>query len=459
MLEISKRSAVSCLIPVLAALLACGDGGANMGQRAPGDQPGGVTLGLGDIAVAPTDAFVLFAREDALAVGWTDSGTVEELPVEQPTRLAFSKIRNVVYVGSTDGPDRVVAVDVERKVVLWEVPFDGADTASLRILSSKDDRFVLVVDAETGLVKVVDARSGAIERTFSHGNRIVDIQLLPDDERALVVLDDSWDGSRVATRVRVMTLADGSLAEISVPNCSDRIAVSSDGARAFMAPTRCIEPSSSRLKDPISVIDLSPGDEHFVRNLPGFGPVAVAPSGALAVGFLDMDALDRSLFDDPSLIPGAGTDRYHLMLVDTGTLAYEFVEVGQRLPRFAVTPDGNVLLVDSSWTLDVPAKLFDVESRDWKFISGAPLLLDNFVITSDSRHAYVIESRFYEGLYDLDVGQGESVEIPLEFSPRNINISPTDRTLYLRKSDTAVCVFAVAEGRCTSMLSAEGKAE
>lgn len=454
MLQLSKRSAMSFLLPVLAALLACGDGGANTGQRTAGDQPGGVTLGLGDIAVAPTDAFVVFSRDDSLAVGWTDTGRVEELPVDGPSRLAFSKIRNVVYVGSTSGPDRVVAVDVERRVVLWSVSFDGADTASLRILSSKDDRFVLVVDADTGFVKVVDAGSGGIVRTFSHGNRIVDVQILPDDARALVVLDDSWDGSSVATRVRLMTLEDGSLVELSVPNCSDRVAVSGDGARAFLAPTRCIEPSSSRLKDPISVIDLTPGRERFVRNLPGFGPVAVAPTGSLAVGFLDMGALDRGLFDDPSLIPGSSSARYHLMLLDTGTLAYEFVEVGQKLPRFAVTPDGNVLLVDSSWTVDVPARLFDVDARDWKFISGAPLLLDNFVITSDSRHAYVIESRFYEGLYDLDIGQGESLEVPLDFAPRNINISPTDQTLYLRKSDTAVCVFSLAEKRCTSMLNA-----
>lgn len=51
--------------------------------------PGGVALGLGDIAVAPTDSYVVFARDDALAVGWTESGKVEDLPVQAPPRLAL----------------------------------------------------------------------------------------------------------------------------------------------------------------------------------------------------------------------------------------------------------------------------------------------------------------------------------------------------------------------------------
>ncbi|MBM4362167.1 MAG: hypothetical protein FJ104_05765, partial [Deltaproteobacteria bacterium] len=240
MLELSKRSAKLCLIPALAALLACADGGANPGQRAPGDQPGGVTLGLGDIAVAPTDAFVIFSRDDALAVGWTDTGTVEELPVDEPTRLAFSKTRNVVYVGTTHGTRGVLAIDVERRTVLWGVPFYGADTASLRLLSTKDDRFVLIANADTGTTMVVDAATGAVARTIDHGARIVDVQLLPDDARALVVLDDTWRDDRVTTRVRILSLTDGSLAEVSVPNCSDRVAISADGARAFLAPTTCV---------------------------------------------------------------------------------------------------------------------------------------------------------------------------------------------------------------------------
>lgn len=152
--------------------------------------------------------------------------------------------------------------------------------------------------------------------------------------------------------------------------------------------------------------------------------------------------------------PASSSARFHLMLIDTTTLKYEFAEAGDHLPRFAITPDGNVLLVDSSWTADVPARLFDVTSGTWKFIDGAPLLLDNFVITSDSLHAYVIESHFFDGLYDLDIQNGRSAEISLPFAPTNINISASDKTLYLRKDDGNVCVFSLATKSCTRNLLA-----
>lgn len=448
MLDISKRSAATFLFPVLAALLACSgnDGGLNEGQHAPGDQPGGVMVGLGDIAVAPTDSFVIFERSDGLAVGWTGSGEVQSLPVKSPTRLAFSKARPVVYVGTTDSSGRIVAVDVETRSPLWSTPFRTTSTKSFRILSTADDRAVVAADQASGNVTVFDATSGELKRTFHFGGNIVDIQILPDDARALVVLGHTWSGSTVSTQVKVVPIDGGTPSSISVPNCSDHVGVSEDGQRAFLAPTTCPEPVTLRIKDPISVIDLTPGSEKFVRNLPGFGPVGV--KGSLAVGFLDRNSIDRSLFDDPSLIPASSSAQFHLMLIDTTTLKYRFAEAGDHLPRFAITPDGNVLLVDSSWSVDVPARLFDVANSSWKFIDGAPLLLDNFVITSDSRHAYVIETRFFDGLYDLDIANGRSVEISLPFAPTNINISASDQTLYLRKDDANVCVFSLETKTC-----------
>src|SRR4051812_33035076 len=83
MADVSLRSARALVFPVLGVLLACSnDGGANAGQHSPGDQPGGVALGLGDIAVAPSDEFVLFQRDDRLGVGSTATGDVTSLPVE-----------------------------------------------------------------------------------------------------------------------------------------------------------------------------------------------------------------------------------------------------------------------------------------------------------------------------------------------------------------------------------------
>ena len=52
----------------------CGPGGANTNQHSVGDQPGGVQLQAGDIAVAPSGDYVIFQGKDSLAVGFPDTG-------------------------------------------------------------------------------------------------------------------------------------------------------------------------------------------------------------------------------------------------------------------------------------------------------------------------------------------------------------------------------------------------
>jgi hypothetical protein len=434
MLRSAKTGWVSCALPVLAALLACGEGGKNVNQRGVGDQPGGVKLGIGDIAVAPVGDYVLFKRDQELAVGWIESGAIQSLPVVEPTRLAFSKQRPAIYVGS-EASNELVAVDVVARTQLWRTPITDARTDALRLESSRDDRFVLAANANR--VVAFDAATGAarVDRAIELG--VVDVEILPDSQRAVVVEQHAWDGDAPSTRVTIIELESSHARSFSVPNCAADIVVSRDGAHAFLAPTNCA-------KDPVSVIDLTPGQEHFGRNLPGFGPVAMAPGGITAVAFLDRLDADASLFDDPSLLPDENSKRYHLMLIDSGSLKYDFVEVGDELPRFAVTPDGNVLLVDSSYIVDERLRLLDVPSRTFVDLSGPEVTLDNFVLSSDSRHAYLLQA----GLFDVDIPAAEARSISTSFTPANINISADDRHLFLRRNDSEICVFELASGSC-----------
>ena len=424
---------VTCAVPVVLALLACEQGGANPNQKGVGNQPGGVQLGIGDIAVAPVGNYVLFTRDNKLAVGWVDTGQIQPLPVDSPSRLAFSNQRSVVYVGS-ESSGEVDAVDVKAHSVLWHSPVDDASTNGLRLESSKDDRFVVAASAHR--VQILDATSGheRLSRYFDSG--VADVELLPDSSRALVEEPETWQGQAPTTRLTLIELASGATTTINVPNCADRVVISADGKRAFLAPTHCS-------KDPVSVIDLSPGSEGFDKNLPGFGPVARAPHGNIAVAFYDRDQGDPSLFDDPSQMPGPDTARYQLMLIDTGTLHYDFAEVGDALPRFAVTPDGNVLLVDSSWTGDT-ARLFDVPSRSFRPLSGPVVKLDNFAMSSDSEHAYVLQN----DVFDLDIAAAKASHFGLDFTPENINISADDRYLFLRRNDSEICIYDIAARTC-----------
>lgn len=418
---------------MMGALLACVEGGSNDNQKGVGDQPGGVQLGIGDIAVSPFGNYVLFKRDDRLAVGWIETGAIANLPVEEPTRLAFSKTRRTIYVGS-DLADRVFAVDVESQDVLWDAPIFEAATEKMRIAVSKDDRFLVV--ASSHQVEAFDAQTGQGKGSQLVENGVVDVEMLPDSKRALIVEQHAWNGETPSTRLVLWNLETGGKVEVHVPNCADDIAVSADGKRALLAPTMC-------QKDPVSVIALAEGAETFERNLPGFGPVELAPDGTTAVAFLDRDAIDPALFDDKTQIPAADSAKYQLMLIDSSSLAYELVEIGDDLPRFALTPDGNVLLVDSSWA-DTQLRLFDVTSRTFKDIDGPNILLNNFAMSSDSQHVYSLQS----ALYHLDIPPATSESIGLGFTPQNLNISADDKLLFLRKSESEICIFDLATHAC-----------
>lgn len=434
----------------------CAGGGLNDNQKGVGDQSGGVQLAIGDIAVAPSGTFVVFKMDGDLAVGFPDTGVVQKLPVMSPTQLVFSKTRDVIYVGS-QFDSKLHAIHVRSAEELWAAP--GVADDGVKLAASKDDRRVLAAKAD-GQVALLDAATGEVLAEHAVGGYLEDIEILPDDKRALIVPIHTWpaDQTEPLTVVTVLELEAGATRTFDVPNCSDNIIVTPAGDRAFLAPTTCA-------KDPISHIDLAPGAEAYVKNLPGFGPVAMAPDGVTAVGFLDMGNVDDSLFEDPSLKPDPAGPRYHLMVIDTQSLSYKFFAYGEDLPRYAITPDGNVLLVDSG--ASAPARIFETKTGIFHTVEGPPVILDNFVISSDSAHVYSLQTTIKQEdpskppteeetlreLYDLDIIQAMSAKIDVAFEPMNINISPDDTTLFLREDAANICVFSLADRACRSRIS------
>ncbi len=387
---------------------------------------------------------MIFEGEGRLSVGWPASGHVEELPILKPTKLAFSKKRDVVFVGSNED-FKLHAIDVKTKKELWASPLDGPATAAFRIESSDDD--TRVITAGLTHLTLHDAATGESVAEQDFEQSIVDIALPSSGARALVVTQETWSTDATplpSSKVAVIALGDGKTSAFEVPNCASRLAVTPDGTRAFLSPTFCA-------KDPVSLLDLTPGAEAWVKNLPGFGPLAMGQDGASAIAFLDAHNVDEALFDDPTLIPPHGmTDpRYYIMTLDTKSLAYQFTAVGDTLPRYALTPDGNVLLVDAVATQEVPLRLFDTKAHTFREVAGTNLRLDNFVISSDALHVYAL----WSGLVDIDVQASIAQPIPLPFTPLNINIAPDNQTLFLRSSPSDVCVFSLKARECGTTFS------
>jgi hypothetical protein len=139
-------------------------------------------------------------------------------------------------------------------------------------------------------------------------------------------------------------------------------------------------------------------------------------------------------------------------------LSYEYAGDGASLPRYAVTPDGMVLLVDSDWfwSQEPRARLFDVPARRFRELAGPSVKLDDFTLSSDSKHAYVRDL----DVFDIDLMRATTSSFELGFRPTNLNISADDRYLFLRKSAQEVCIFEIASRSCrnrfVSTLAGEG---
>jgi hypothetical protein len=290
-----------------------------------------------------------------------------------------------------------------------------------------------------------DASTGT--RTSSSGaQEVVDVDMTPAG-RLVITRVTTWTGQTPTTTIEVLDVSSGAhLCTIPVPNCADELVLAPSGKRAFLAPLFC-------RRDPISVIDIAAC--RFERNLPGFGPVAIAPDGKLAVGFLDRYGMDAALFDRPDVAERlrASALRYHLLFLDIETLAFDTLPLGDALPRYAMTRDGRMLLVDSAWYSSSlgRVRILDIARRELRDVSGPPLRLDQYALTPDSRRAFVISEAFRmdlspaNSLFDLDIGAAVATYVPLDFVPITVAITPDGETLLLKESsDSKVILLDVA---------------
>lgn len=153
--------------------------------------------------------------------------------------------------------------------------------------------------------------------------------------------------------------------------------------------------------------------------------------------------IDDSLFDDRSQIPKKGGARYRLMLIDTETLKFETVELGDEVPRYAVSPNGQLLLVDAPYLWrDGRIRILDTNSRELKPLSGPGLDLDNYVVTRDSSEVFLLS----RGLFRISLEELRVVAEPITFTPTHINITPTiDSSSCARSPTCSGCTTSRAQ--------------
>lgn len=460
----SAGSFVSLMALALGCAAGCtmptnGDqGGAVQGNDRTNGGTSGEQLLTGVMLVSPNGRYSLLQRNDVSVVLDIDSKTTRELPF-QANRFVFAHQGDVGY--AWDGNGTLAAFDLVTVKEKWRVS-PSSKQATLLSIADDDSAVVLAgVDRAT----VVDTASGKLRGEIMLPSTPTSLSFVPSSHRALFVGSTTWTNHQPATALSVVDLTNLDSKELSVPNCAAPLVFVPNASRAFLSPTWCQEdrPSTETQSwtnpDPVSVIDFdAQGAGHFLKNLPGFGPVALDPAGAKAVAYLDTARMDPAMFDDKSQVPGSGADPYHLMVIDTQTLKFTLTPIGHSLPRFAMARDGKQLLVDASVRIerisaqakvtidpngvrveasatfgsDAPFGVFDLQSLKYTAFSGPVAALDRFVQTSEQKVFTLKATADGLGgdLYAVDLSAHTTVS--LNRSLRDIGILPDGKTLLLR---------------------------
>jgi len=337
--------------------------GANQNDRSVAVQ--GEDLRTGAMVVSQGGRYIVMQRNTQTVLFDASTRLYHELAA-QVSRVAFAHGSETVFTYGPGGA--LTALDLASRTPRWSVVVPGSGGSgssgsggsggSATLLRVTDDDATLLLGDGTS-VHVVDARSGATRRTYPVSSRVTHAAFVPGQPRALVVGATVWRDGGPHTPVQQIDLT-GLRAEVpavDVPNCEAPIAVTPDGQRAFLSPTYC-SPGSSGAQptpgqtwtnpDPVSVIELAGGALSFVKNLPGFGPVAMSSDGRRVLAYLDVARMDAAMFDDPAQVPWKDGQRYHLMTIDPVTLRFQLAPIGNAIPRFALTADGRGVLVDAS---------------------------------------------------------------------------------------------------------------
>lgn len=437
-----------------------GEGGANAHDRSQGGAEG-EKLETGAMTLSPDGRWGIMQRNTVTVLVDFEKKTAEELPFVVE-RAAWSRRGDVAYVVLADRRG-VGALRLESASLAWKVVPAFKTTAGATLARLTQDEDALVV-GDLDRVFVIATKDGDVRGTVPVPSGPTDIEPLAGG-RALVVGATQWRDHAPKTEVVLLDVASLRDARVDVPNCAAPIVATQGGARALLSPTYCEEArpageaASWTNPDPVSVIDLGPDlSLRFVKNLPGFGPVAVTPDGARAVAYLDTKRMDRAMFDDPAQIPGPGAPRYHLMVIDARTLRFTLDGVGDVLPRFAMDERGAGLLVDGTAELargeatatvkvspgGVTAEIggafgggrglfgyFDLGARRYSPFTGPPASLDRFVQRDDGQ-VFTLRTRadgMGGDLFRVDVGARATED--LGKSLRDVGLLP-DGSLVLR---------------------------
>ena len=449
------------LVPMTACTPVAPVGGASANDQSSGGEEGASLL-TGAMSVSPYGQYALMQRNNISVLVNLSAKTATKLD-GQVQRFIFDKGGLKGY--ATFQNRSVAAIDLFTTKRLWSLtPAYKSAAGALRANLSEDGKSLVLADADR--ILVIDTLRGDVRDAVSLGEAPTFMVMVPGKNRVLIAGSTKWNNHKPETKIYDVDLSTLAVASTVAANCNSTIQIAPDGSRAFMSPTFCEEGKDTKPKeqwtnpDPVSVVDLSSSGPAFLKNLPGFGPAVMDRDGKRLVAYLDMKRIDPLMFDDKSQIPKSGAAQFHLMVIEPKTLAFSLAPIGDALPRFAMTPDGLGLLVDSSVTVargevafklslsptgveasvaafgatdGLPVGYFDIIAQRYTAFAGAKSALDRFVQLRDGSAAYTLkltEDGLGGDLFRLD--RKTISASSLNQSLRDIGLLADGKTLLLR---------------------------
>ena len=158
------------------------------------------------------------------------------------------------------------------------------------------------------------------------------------------------------------------------------------------------------------VMDLAKGAFQTVAN--AYGPVGFTPDGSTIVSYrYSANASDSS----------------QLLLIDTKTLAPETADIPSgAAPTFYVTSEGNDVVIASDLGLTTLV-VYDVSTHSFEKVGGPALALSSFVARVGHDELWLVD----DGLFRLDFVTAALTQIPISWTPLNIDILPMHDLLVL----------------------------
>jgi len=417
------------------AILLCSDsvadGGANLNEKSSGSGDDGVQLSAGEIAVHNGGTYIFWTQNSLFMQGNLQTSTtkvISEIPT--PHRVIFSEASSNLYA-TNETSFELIAFDFVMGEILWK--HDLVDHEIFpRMKISTDDAYVILTYGTT--FEVLDSTGGRVIIKEQYSNEIVDFDLT-DENNLFITFEHGWVDGKAWTTIEEFDLSTKEHFNYSIPNCADELLISLDRKRAYLAPTTCIEPVSNEPKDPVSVIDLV--KREWERNLPGFGPVAINKNRNSIIAFMDADNLDRNLFLKNDPLPNTDDGRFFIMLIEPNTLEFTIIPIGDVLPRYFITPNGKVLLLDEAWLFKAGlVRILDLDSYSFRHLRGPAIQFNNFVITNNSDRLFAIYNpQTFANLYELSIPTARLGRVPLNFQPTGLNLTTDDKLLLLRSGE------------------------